>query len=458
MRDLTEGPLTGHLIHMAVPIGVGMLVMTLYHLVDLYFVSQLGDQALAGVAAASNAMFLMMALTQSLSVGTVALVSHASGAKDQDQANLIFNQAVGVALGLAVFVLVAGYLGLADSYMGAVGADAEVIANGRQYLFWVIPAFAFGFGSAAMGVALQGTGIVKPTMVVQLITVVINLILTPILIAGWGTGMPLGVVGAGLSTAIAAAVGLILMATYFHRLEHYVGFHPTLWRPRWSAIRRMAAIGLPSGGEFALMFVYITTIYAVIGGFGSEAQAGFGIGIRVMQALFLPGMAIAFAVPAVAGQNFGARNPTRVRETFRSAAMINIVIMAALMLIAQVSPTTLVGAFTDQPAVEAVAAVFISVISFNFIATGLIFTCSGMFQGLGNTIPALISTATRIATFVVPAFWLAAQPDFRIEQVWTLSVVTVWLQLVLSLFLLRREMRRRLDFAPDDAEPVVEPV
>ena len=97
MRDLTQGPISGHLLTMAAPIAAGMLAQTLYFLVDLYFVAQLGDAALAGVGAAGIAMFVVMALTQTLGVGTMALISHAVGRKDPDDANLVFNQSLALA-------------------------------------------------------------------------------------------------------------------------------------------------------------------------------------------------------------------------------------------------------------------------------------------------------------------------------------------------------------------------
>ena len=107
MRDLTQGPIPANLVQMAVPIAVGMLGQTLYFLVDLYFVAQLGDAAIAGVSAAGIAMFFVMALTQTLGVGTAALVSQAVGRKDPDDANLVFNQS----LVLAAICLAATLIG-----------------------------------------------------------------------------------------------------------------------------------------------------------------------------------------------------------------------------------------------------------------------------------------------------------------------------------------------------------
>ena len=112
----------------------------------------------------------------------------------------------------------------------------------------------------------------------------------------------------------------MLLSFYFVRLEKYVHFRAGLWRPRFAVWGRMLNIGLPAGGEFALMFVYMSVIYWIIRDFGAAAQAGFGVGTRLMQAIFLPAMAIAFATGPIAGQNFGAQQFARVRETFRAAA------------------------------------------------------------------------------------------------------------------------------------------
>jgi len=445
MKDLTQGPIARHIFEMAAPMAIGMLIQTLYFLVDLYFVAKLGDAAIAGVASAGNVMFLIMGLTQMLGVGTVALISHAVGRKDQADANLIFNQSLVLSLLCMAITLVGGY-GVAAYYMRSIGADAATTAAGITYLYCYLPGLALQFALVAMGSALRGTGIVAPTMIVQMLTLVLNIVLAPVMIAGWGTGHPLGVAGAGLASSISIAVGVLMMGVYFARLEKYVSFHGEQWRPRIDTWTRMLKIGLPAGGEFALMFVFMATIFFIIRDFGAAAQAGFGVGSRVMQAIFLPAMAIAFATAPIAGQNFGARNAPRVRETFHTAAMIGSAIMLALTLVCQWRPEWFVRGFTSDPEVIAVGAQFLHIISWNFVGSGLVFTCSGVFQALGNTMPALISTATRLVTFVIPALWLSRQPNFRIEHVWYLSVATVVLQTLTSLWFVRMQFQRRLQF------------
>ena len=447
MRDMTEGPIPGHIMSMAVPIAIGMVFQTLYYLVDLYFVAQLGDAAIAGLGSAGNVSFLVMAITQVLGVGTMALIAQASGRKDRDDANLIFNQSLVLAALCGAMVLVGGYA-LARWYMGTLGADAETVTAGTTYLYWVLPGLGLQFALISMGSALRGTGIVTPTIIVQVLTVVLNAILSPIMIAGWGTGRPFGVAGAGISTSISIAVAVVMMSVYFKRLERYVVFDRSMVRPRVSTWKRILAVGLPPGGEFALMFVYVAVVYWTIRGFGPEAQAGFGVGSRVMQAVFLPAMAIAFATAPVAGQNVGAGKPDRVRETFRTSMVTLSTIMLMLTLLCQLRPSVFIAFFTDDQAVIEAGAEFLRIISWNFVAMGIVFTCSGMFQAIGNTVPALLAGATRLVTFAMPAIWLSGQSWFELRHLWYASVATVALQAGVSWWMLSFELKRKLGDEP----------
>lgn len=250
--------------------------------------------ALAGVSAAGNTMFMIMALTQILGVGTVALISHAVGRKDQPDANLVFNQSLLLAVVLGLATLVFGYA-LSGYYMATIAADQDTVQAGVTYLYWYMP----------------------------------------------------------------------------------------------------------------------------------------GIG---------------FPAPAVAGQNFGAKLADRVHHTFRWTVLMSSVFMLSLTIFCQFEAAVLVKGFSDDPAGIAVAVTFLTIISWNFVPTAFIFTCSGLFQAIGNTWPAMLSTATRIVTFVVPVIWVSQTTGFEIRHVWFLSVTAVALQAVISYLLLRREFGLRLKF------------
>ena len=445
MKDLTQGSVTRHILQLSVFMAVSMVFQTLYYLVDLYFVSRLGKEAIAGVGLAGNLMFVVLGLTQMLGVGTSTLISHAAGRKDQLQAQHVFNQSLILSLLVGAAVVLLGYA-FRGPYSRWLGADAQTVRNGAAYLLWFIPALGLQFALVSMASALRGTGIVKPTMMVQVVTVVLNILLAPVLIAGWITHRPLGVAGAALATLIGVGFGVLLITAYFLKLEKYVSFDRSQWRPQAQTWKQMINIGLPAGGEFALVSVYMGLVYWIIRNLGAAAQAGFGIGGRVMQSFFLPVIAISFAASPVAGQNFGARQGSRVRQTFRSAAGICAGVMLVITLLCQVSPLTLVRFFSREPQVVAFGAEYLRIVSWNFVAIGVVFTSSGMFQALGNTWPPLASSALRLLIFAAPAAALSLRPGFAIREVWYLSVATVAIQAIVNLVLLNREFRRKLNF------------
>ena len=347
MKDLTLGSPTKAILAMAIPVAAGMIFQTLYLLVDLYFVAALGEDSVAGVGTAGTLLFMIMALTQVLGVSAVALISQAVGRKDQEHANLVFNQSLVLSAVCAVITLLGGYL-LAESYLGSITADDAALREGLTFLYWFLPGMALQFAMMAMASSLRATGIVKPAMIVQVLTVVLNTILAPILIAGWGPVPALGVLGAGLASTISITVGVGLLTLYFFKVEKYVSLSTALWRPRFDIWRKMMDIGLPAGGEMLLLFVYFSAVYWLIQDFGAPAQAGFSIGGRIMQSIFMPTMAIAFAVGPIIGQNFGAGKADRVREAFNSGIILSSIVMFVTTVIMQWRPEVLVMFFTED--------------------------------------------------------------------------------------------------------------
>ena len=445
MKDMTQGSVTRHLLHMASFIAVSMFVQTLYFLADLYWVASLGKEAIAAVGLSGNLMMAVMALTQMLGVGTTTVISQAAGRKDQPHAELVFNQSlvlslmVGLAFGLCAFPLRA-------AYSGWLSADDLTATLASSYLFWFIPALVLQFPLVALGSALRATGIIKPAVGLQVVSVILNIILAPLFIFGPGPFPQMGVAGAAFATFLSILIADVLTILYFERSYRYLQFRLGLWRPQIKIWWSMLRIGIPAGAEFALMAVYLAVVYAIIRGFGAAAQAGFGIGMRVMQAIFLPVIAVAFAVAPVVGQNFGGRQAARVRQSFTSAVAITSGIMIVLTLLCQIAPNSLIRIFSEEASVITFGSDYLRIVSFNFLAVGIVFTSSSVFQGIGNTWPPLISSAMRLLIFVLPAAILSRMPGFEIKQVWYLSVATILFQAGVNLLLLRREFRKKLTF------------
>jgi putative MATE family efflux protein len=444
LKDLTQGSIARHLLSMAVFIGAGLAFQAAYFLIDLYFVSAIGPDAIAGVSAAGNSSFLVMAAAQLVGVGVTSLIARAAGRRDTGAAQEVFNQSIGMAAAACVATLVAGYAA-AHFVARSLAADAGSAAAATAYLQAFLPSLGIMFPMTALTAALRGAGVVKPTMLVQTGSVALNAVLAPVLIAGWFTHHPLGVAGAGLASSVAACTAFAVLALFFRRVAPDFTLSWALLAPKLLLWWRIIAIGLPVAGEFAMMFVITTVVYWVIRHQGAPAQAGFGIGSRIMTSIFLPAMAVAFAVAPVAGQNMGARRPERVRATFVQAALIGSAIMAALSVLCHSRPDLLIAVFTRDPAVAAVAAQYLRIVSWNFVAVGLVFVCSGMFQAMGNTVPSFVSSASRLVTYALPAVLLVGH--FSLPTLWYMSVASTTLQAVISLLLLRRELARRLGAA-----------
>jgi len=447
MQDLTVGPVTRHLLKTTGFMLVTMVFQTLYFLIDLYWVGRLGTKAVAAVGIAGNLTFIVLALSQMLGVGTTTVVSHAVGRRDQPQAQLMFNQSQVLAMLTGVVFLIVG-LALTSWYVATMSADPETAVLARQYLLWFIPAMALQFALVAMGSALRASGNFKPGMWVSTGSVIINMVLAPFLIFGWVTGHAYGVAGAAISSLIAIIIGLIWLTTYFFAKDSFLRFVIADWRPRFELWWKMLSIGLPAGFEFALTALFLIIIYSITRPFGAAAQAGFGIGMRVIQAGFMPVVALAFSVAPVAGQNFGARFAQRVKDTFKDAAMMAAGVMIVFASFCSFAAPSLIGVFSNDPAVIGVGTEYLRIAAWSYIPAGVNFVASSMFQAMGNTIPSLFTSTTRMILFIIPAFILARTAGFQLRWLWYCSVLSVLAQLGLTLLLLRREYAARLQFEP----------
>ena len=425
--------------------AVSMVVQTLYLLADLFWVGRLGKEAIAAVGLAGSLNMIILALTQMLAVGTTALIAQAAGRKDQAHAELVFNQSCVMSIWIAIALGVVGFLSI-NGYTNAVSADAQTAALAKSYLYWFLPGLLLQFPLTSMGSALRATGIVQAPMVISVLSVLLNIVLAPLLIFGIGPWPKLGVTGAALATFVSILFATLLVFWYFEKKYHYLRVRFSEWRAQFKIWWAMLRIGLPAGAEFVLLFVYILIVYTIIKNFGPAAQAGFGVGARVMQALFLPVVALSFAASPVVGQNFGGRQADRVWSAVKSSLGVAILLMLVLAGITWAIPERMIRCFSNDPAVVQFGSDYLRIVAFNFVAAGIVFTSSSLFQGLGNTIPPLLSSASRLLLFALPAWILSYQPNFHIKIVWYLSMGSQLLQAGVNLVLLYRELHKKLKF------------
>jgi putative MATE family efflux protein len=404
---------------------------------------RLGTDAIAAVGLAGNLSFIVIAITQVLSVGATTLVSHASGRKEQDRAIFLFNQSQVLSMVVAVIFLAVA-MALRHRYAAAQSSTEGMRVATEQFLLWFIPAMALQFAMVAMGAALRGTGNFKPGMYVQTGTIIVNIILAPLLIFGWGPFPELGVAGAAIATFLAVVFGVVWISIYFIDANAYLRFHFASWAPQPRVWWDMLKIGLPAGAEFALMGIYMAVIYAITKPFGAAAQGGFTIGLRIVQSAFLPVVALGFAVAPVAGQNFAARKGDRVRAAFKAAVGLAAAAMLMAATVIGIFAPQLMRIFTKDPAVVAVGVEYLRIIAITFVGSGITFVSSSMFQAMGNTIPSLVTSALRLLVSVIPAILLSRVAGFHLAWIWYMGVVAVFLQMTVNLILLQREFRLKL--------------
>ena len=420
MQDLTTGSLTGHLLKTTSFMLVSMVFQALYVLVDLFWVGRLGTDAVAAVGISANLSFVVLAISQMLGVGTTTVVSHAAGRKEHVQATYLFNQSQVLSMGAGVIFLAVA-MSFRTSYAAALSADATMQRLTEEYLLWFIPAMALQFAIVAMGAALRGTGNFKPGMIVQTASVFVNIVLAPLLIFGWGPFPAMGISGAAVATFVAVVVGVIWISFYFVDRDAYLRFHCSDWKPEFRVWGQMLKIGLPAGVEFGLMGVYMVVVYAISRRFGAAAQAGFGVGFRIVQSVFLPIVALGFAVAPIAA-------------AFMLPAGIGVYLAAP----------QLIGIFSSDPEVLQVGVDYLHIVTLNFVASGITFVSASMFQGMGNTLPSLATSFLRIIVGIAPAVVLSGRPEFALTWIWWFTVVSTTLQMALNLVLLQREFRIKL--------------
>ncbi len=443
MKDLTKNSIVRHLLTIAGTVAVGTVAQLAYQIIDLYFIAQLGAANTAGVNAASSIVFIIMSLTQILATGTAMTMAHATGRKDSAEANSLFNQSLCLAV-LSGLLMVAILYPCAPHYLRSIAADEEVVESGRTFVMWALPGYFLLIPWTTMASALRGTGLVGGPTIAFALSVVVNAVLAPVLIAGWGMSHALGVRGAGIATSLSIVVGTTSLVLFVRYRQQHLRFRMKSMWPRMRQCRRILSIGLPAGTDLALTFFSTAVIYFAIRDFGTTAQAGFSIAWRLLQAIIVPCAALALAAGPIIGQNFGAGHSDRVRETFWKATLITTATMIAMTTLLQWRPDVLINVFAAAAPTLEVATSVLKYVSWTLVAQGVVQICSSTFQGLGNTVPSLVASLVRFVAFAFPAMWLSSRRGMRIEHVWHLLIAAIFVQAFLSLLLLRITFRRRL--------------
>jgi len=443
MRDLTKNSISAHIAAMSMPIALSMALQIAHQFVALHFVSQLGAAAVAGVNAGGHVTFAAIALVQMLSIGTTSLVAQAAGRKDLSRMNELLNQSLGLsfAFGIAIAALT---IWLVPVILGTLLPDPAVAEAAMRFVRAQVIGNAVVFPMVVLSAAMRGAGLVRIPSLIFTATVILDIVFVSILVPGRGPISQFGVDGAGAASSLALCIGCILMYYYLRSSRNGLAAAGRLLTPKMDAWRHILSIGLPASVDLILMFLTTMVVYVAIREAGASAQAGFGIGFRILQLALLPGLAIGNAATSLVGQNYGAGNVPRVKEAFVVAAIFNTAAMLILTFVIYSYSTALISPFDTDASTAATAEWFLKVMSSSLVAQGIVYVCTSMFQGLGNTVPALASSMARFCIFSISTLWISRQPDFQLHYIWYLMTSAVVVQAATSLWLLHLEFRKRL--------------
>jgi putative MATE family efflux protein len=405
--DATSGPVRRAIVLLAVPMVLEMAMESIFAVVDIFFVSRLGAEAVAAVGFTESLLTIIYTVAIGLSIGVTAMVARRIGERDREAAARTAFQAL--ALGLIVSTLLA-FAGVihAERLLALMGASDAVIATGAGYARVMFGGNAVVLLLFLMNAAFRGAGDATIAMRVLWLANGLNIVLNPMLIFGVGPFPEMGVTGAAVATVIGRGTGV---AAQLLVLFGGAGALSLAWRHVRLAPDVMLRLLRLSGSGMLQVFISTASwigLVRIVAGFGSDAMAGYTITIRVVIFALLPAWGLANAAATMVGQGLGSRQPERAEQAVWLAGRMNLAFLGIVGLAFIVTAPSIVGIFTTEPATAAFAIAGLRIISlgFFFYAFGMVLTQA--FNGAGDTwTPTLLNLAC-FWCWEIPLAWLLA--------------------------------------------------
>jgi len=436
--DLTVGPTFKTLVQLAVPVTVSMVMFTVYLLADLYFVGRLGPDAVAALSISGNAFFIHLGFSTILGTGGMVLIAQAFGRKDYARAAVAFKQSILLAAIIGIIEAGAGLL-IAPAYIKFFGGAGKSLEWGIEYFQLFCISFLFMLLLYVAGNCYRGMGDAKTPMIIMLQANGLNILLDPVLIFG-ALGLPaMGVRGAAMASLISQVYALGIYGYLLFIKGSHIPASGS-WRLHPGIIRQSLYIGIPSGLNHFLLAANLLITYRVISVYGTAALAAIGIGFRILQAIYIPVIAVASAMAAIVGQNFGARKYARIAGTIRSAWWLSAIFMVGCTAVCRLFPQSLIGIFSNDSQVIRYGVIYLSIFSLGNVIVGTIMIAGAVFQGLGKTYPSLVGAVVDNALFAGLVFTLPVYFNWGIQSVWWIKLTTAAIEMGVIAVWLKREL------------------
>ncbi len=371
--DLINDPIGPSLRRFALPLAFSFIVNMVYSLIDRFYVSRLGDSAIAAIGSSDQIVFLLFTIASGFAVGSGIIVSRRFGEGDHVGAARTGTQAlVGMAI-MAAAVTAAMYI-LLPFVPQLMQMESDVETLSVEYLSMLLIGFTFNLLNFQMFSIVRSTGNAVFPMTVLVITVILNAIIAPFLIFGIGPFPELGMRGAGLATALSQISGTVIALTALVRRSTNIHLDFTQFRLDGELLLRVAKQGFPASLQMLSVSLNRTAIFAIVAGFGTHVTAAYTLGINIDMMVFMSVFAMGIAVETATGQNLGAQRPDRVGAIHRSAVIQIGGLMLALALAVWLFGTEFVKLYTSnaETIAEATSYLNVTVIGYVFFATGLL--------------------------------------------------------------------------------------
>jgi putative MATE family efflux protein len=437
-QDFTTGSLNRAILLLAIPMVLEMVLESLFAVVDVFWVGRVGANAVATVGLTESLMLLIFAIGMGLSLSTTAMVARRIGEKDPEDAAVAGVQAIIlgliVSIGLGVPALI-----FAPKLLALMGASPEIVATGSGYA-------RIALGGSGVVVLLflnnaifRGAGDAAIAMRLLWVSNIINLILDPCLIFGWGPFPRMGVTGAALATFTGRGIGVLYQ---FYRLMHGTERIRVLRRQlrvNFQVIWRLLHVSLSGIFQFMIAQTSWIGLVRIVSLFGADALAGYTIAIRIVIFAILPSWGLSNAAATLVGQNLGAKQPERAATSVWRTGLYNMIFLGGVGVLFILFAPQVVHIFTHDPNVAPLAISALRIVSTGNIGYSYAMVMLQAFNGAGDTVTPTIVNFFGFWMFEIPlAYWLAIRVGWRSNGVYWSIVAAEGAIAVASVILFRR--------------------
>lgn len=426
----------------AIPAMIGFFFNTMYNVVDTWVAGQISGEALAALSITFPVFFIIIAISSGLGTGITALISNELGAKQLDRAKLYATQGLLFGVIISLILSVIGYFS-SETLFRLLGANDTYLTTALLYMQTIFLGSIFLSMTSILNGVLNAVGDTKSFRNALIAGFFINLILNPILAFGW-LGFPaLGVLGIAIATIVTNFIGFIylfykVLKTKLLETKHLYYY----LKPQPKIFLDIANQGFTASFSMMTIAVGAFIITYFVSHYGENAVAGYGTALRIEQIALIPAIGINIAILTLIGQNNGAKNFDRVRETIIVGLRYSFIISTGAFLLIYFGSHYLLRLFTDVPEIIAFGTQYLIIAAFITWAYGIIFVTDSVLRGLKKPIFPLIIGTIRQVILPFPIFYLVTTIfAFSIIGIWWSIFAIVWLAALISLWYVFRQIK-----------------